>query len=55
MNEIIISKFTPTITLANLVDSFTPLIRSMVKTSTIAIAGRFIATGICPKIYGILS
>ena len=45
--------FTPTIMLANLVDSFTPLIKSTVKRRTITIAGMFIATGILSNKYGI--
>ena len=49
------NKFTKTITVANLVDSLTPLIKSKVRTNTIKIAGTFIETGITPNKYGITS
>ena len=55
INEIIINIFTPTIILATLVDSFTPLIKSIVNIKTIVIAGRFTEKGICPNKYGTLS
>ena len=41
-----INIFTPTIIVATLVDSLTPLTNNIVKSKTIAIAGTFTATGI---------
>ena len=45
-NEMIIDKLTKTIIPATLVDSFTPLIKRIVRTKTIKIAGILIAIGI---------
>ena len=51
----IINILTPTIILATLVDSFTPLISKSVKTKTITTAGKLTATGILSNMNGILS
>ena len=53
MNEIIINMFTPTITLANLVDSLTPFTSNIVSNNIIIIAGKFIAIGILSNKNGI--
>ena len=55
MNEIIINKLRPTIIVANLVDSFMPLINIIVDNKVKAITGRFIAKGILSNKNGILS
>ena len=55
MNDNMINIFTPTIMLAALVDSFTPLISKSVRIKTIIAAGILIAIGILSNKYGILS